>query len=1384
MDAEDAVRRWHSAKAVLLLLREELQQMRDFVDSLRIRQTLYKPSVDLNNIGEATGIVRRVQYSKDGLENMEEALRLVCDRLDALVTVCDVVFDDCAADLFAADNGEVLECLTRPAVTRVDEVEPKTEDENHAEDCMRLETENRQLFDQIVDMMRQVDDTDIRYSSDDTATHFQTQQTELIQSNEELTDADHTSDVTEANSSLESSYTTCDGSGSASTYVWVQSTFDEISTDFTPKANEAQFYSHSHVADENPEPVKREITESSERHEKISEDVGAFACDEQRYRNALQLLRKEKTLLQLQQRANVKLHHELVQLSDQNRKLQNIVSELRTSLDLKNNEVLALTNKADHVSQLLDEQVEEFRCVLGAVTRESDEELDRLATENSKLKSALSSLNTTDGFSEKESTENKPSVHNTSAHGDTYEAVIREDLSCATLQLLTDDTLSKGRRGGISPQTEDEVSFSQCFDVSCADSSTELDKFIPSQRSSSTLDCRKPDALLVVPGYCIEDLWSEIDYLKNMFERCRYPATDIGEHQHFLPDKDWDDSGAITHSNNDDTVAVDEESGPTRLPLDLDDIFCCDQSLNLCSNPVTPPRGASPAWQTGQDFQRNHEEMKNEGKLTKRPLSQLNVNENEVDVSRASVLSTSVGLIGDKLQTSCLSGNTLTSSLSRSLSDSRLLLKFGASRLHEHCELCSCNFDNSSGTYVYESSISHQCFCDYLQQHYTKHKGSVRGAATQTERQEPHVDDMGEHPEENRLERSARWAFGGNIIEAYDSLQSDLHCFREIMVCDDFEIVHEHKVEEFSTADLQFIMAHFQHHVEEKIILDGENRLLVEEVGRLLSDLLKQGQTNLPVIEEEYNRTIDVESEANQQEVEQHDLCSSASISFQKIEDSLDRKYFKHRLARRAAEENKVSTALQSCEQQAAEQDGKFTLKIVGRNKSASDLEETGFPVHFSPLEVDKQWRSISEVASGDSLQEVLQPRSLLQQRREYFQQELLKTTEENSYLDELRSLQQQHSIQSDTIGRVLRSQHQETESQQQTSKELGFGTNELNDCKSRYKTNDNDLLQVKCFGGDKVRIKTDNFGQALEDAEHLSMDGEPVTNEKNGQLQANIVEVEGCKSFSVDDMIIVDVDRSQQYNTSSLLENEKAVGKCELDVEIQSTLYSSPDAVEIPTQAMSPSKGKQFESGKRTQIQSLQSNEFVDHFLGVPDTRFVRQSYVQTYAAETSSVLRSSDGLFFDDIGPSPFSQTNEPPCISDLVQQMRQQNARLARYLSAVNSLCRQWDYNRTVDQNDYQLDTTIVGLSGSTDLEGHRDCSTTDSSVFLPIESSPFMVLSAICLERPLVVDLTSITPIPTRSSSQKNSRYTIQMIFSLVEIMLDFIISYFIAYQVRQ
>ena len=74
----DATKRWHSAKAVLLLLREELQQMRDFIDRLRVRQIpRCKSPHDLNDLGGAGGLDCGVQNGPSGLCSVDEALRVV-----------------------------------------------------------------------------------------------------------------------------------------------------------------------------------------------------------------------------------------------------------------------------------------------------------------------------------------------------------------------------------------------------------------------------------------------------------------------------------------------------------------------------------------------------------------------------------------------------------------------------------------------------------------------------------------------------------------------------------------------------------------------------------------------------------------------------------------------------------------------------------------------------------------------------------------------------------------------------------------------------------------------------------------------------------------------------------------------------------------------------------------------------------------------------------------------------------------------------------------------------------------------------------------------------------------------------------------------------------
>ena len=665
------LRRWHSATAVLLLLSEELQQMRDFIDSLRVRRTVYKPSLDLNDLEVASGNGVQVRRGSDGLDSMDKALRLVCDHLDALVTVCDAVLHDCASELFADDCDAVPECLIGSPVVRGDEVESEMEDKKGVEDCIRLQTENRQMFDQLVDTIRQVENTGIRYSSPEVAI-VQTQRTEKLQSREySQVDTDHISESTEANWSHESSYTTCDrySSGSTSPNVRIRMGFEEMSTDFTSAANKAQFYSEG-----DNELGESNIDKCSQIHAKVSEDAGVLDAEVQTFRSAMELLSKEKRLLQLQQRSNVTLHHELMKLSDENRKLHDIISELRTSLDRKNNEVLSLTEKADHVGRLLDEQVEEFRCVFRAVSRENDEEVNRLTAENSKLKSVLESLSTKDDSSDREE------IDDTASRG-MHEAIIHENVACAVPEKMqTKGFLDNGRSVGVGPETEDEVSSQQSSVVLC-EGSIEPEELVPPQGPSLVVDCHKPD--LVVPVYCIDDLWSEIDALKKMVpERGFHMGENVEEDGRLHAYKDWKDSVAVTHYDSNDTVAVDERGmaghESTHLPFETDGPFCGYQSRNLSSNtPMMSPRGIS--LQNGNDLHGNRKDIMMEGKLTTKPLSELNTSKNEVETSRVDSQYTP-SMILDKLQNSRLpdmtkSSPVQTSSLSRSFSDSCLLPK-------------------------------------------------------------------------------------------------------------------------------------------------------------------------------------------------------------------------------------------------------------------------------------------------------------------------------------------------------------------------------------------------------------------------------------------------------------------------------------------------------------------------------------------------------------------------------------------------------------------------------------------------------------------------------------------------------------------------------------
>ena len=98
MDSEDAVRRWHSTSAVMLLIRDELQEMSHFIVGLRRGRRNPSRLRTVERLGY------RARRGRNCPAGSEEVLSIVCDRLDALVTVCDAVLDDTADDVFAYDT--------------------------------------------------------------------------------------------------------------------------------------------------------------------------------------------------------------------------------------------------------------------------------------------------------------------------------------------------------------------------------------------------------------------------------------------------------------------------------------------------------------------------------------------------------------------------------------------------------------------------------------------------------------------------------------------------------------------------------------------------------------------------------------------------------------------------------------------------------------------------------------------------------------------------------------------------------------------------------------------------------------------------------------------------------------------------------------------------------------------------------------------------------------------------------------------------------------------------------------------------------------------------------------------------------------------------------
>jgi len=833
--SENILRQWHSAKAVLLLLREELQQMRNFIDGLHVHQ------IQCNDLSGSRSHDCQVQGGPAGLDDVDKALRVVCDRLDALVIVIDVVLDDRATEMFDTEFGRTFgSALISEGVQK-----STVQDKDASRENFTPHTENRQLFDQLVSLMQQTDEIDtVQHNSHSqrhvTAieSHCQMPQTEWIQSNkysEDFTDTDH---VTEANSSNESSYTTCNGSssGSASPNAQHQSISEEIMIKCALNTNEALICDSLDVMAEDLEPPNSEVDECPKLHANLSDTIGAFLCKQHSHKHALELLHKEQSLLQLQQQTNIVLHRELVQLSDDSRKLQDIIADLGTSLVRKNNEVMTLRNKMEHVNRLLDEQVEEFRCVFRAVTLESDEELERLVVENSRLRSALASQDTIDGFNAEESTKKKLSGDNTYMHEQAHLPCIREHLGLVQEK----NALTEEKKNGIS--REDEVAFPQQFDDSSSPQYTKLEKAIPVQGSPLVQDYHISNARLVVPMDYVEDLWSEIEALKKtVFEQGHYLFTKkSNEHEQYVPGTDLNDSGAATCTGS--VVGDGDRELELTEHLSLNNVFSSGRVLHPCIAPSVSFHDSFYISRTGDYLGTNHEDMNKEGKLTKKkPLLGLNRSVNKTDVSHINSGTGNTSFIGTSWQVSHLPAvkQTQTNRLSRSVSDSCIQSQINASASHKGDRLSSSDLDYSSGK-IYEFQ-HHPCSTSYHLQHYQQRGINMRSAATQTKLQGSTTDMHADiQPEEDGLETfdQAYMAFNNDITKLYSSLKSELQRLQDVMIRDDFAI-HGCGEEDFSSVDLQSMVAHFKHHIDQKIMLNEENCLMVKEISQLLSELLK-----------------------------------------------------------------------------------------------------------------------------------------------------------------------------------------------------------------------------------------------------------------------------------------------------------------------------------------------------------------------------------------------------------------------------------------------------------------------------------------------------------------------------------------------------------------
>ena len=554
----DVVQRWHSTKAVLLLLSEEMQQMRNFIDNLRVSRITRNIHDDGS---EAADGERHGWRGPTGLEDVDKALRLVCDRLDALVIVCDAVLDDDGAAEWCSE-ADVERCSTGGSTDVIDDAEPgwtSVKDLTADADCLQLRCESRQVFDHVVETIERPHAVNRPlFEQSGVVTHNRCVQTPqstqrhhpAFQHDADAVDADNFSEGTEANSSHGSSYATCDAffSGSTSPGVRLPPAFEEMSTDFTSKSGAGQPFGDRE--DRESVATDNEKFLALDARDRIDEDM----CMEQTRGNAMQPIVDEETLLERQQRSNVMLLHELVRLSEQNRALQNTVAELRDRLDRKDSEIATLTNKADRLSRMLDEQVEEFRCVFRAVSRDNDERLDRLFSENDQLKCALTSVDSRDGAREVGTTESAALEHSRGV------TLIRDELASDAAKQWNKESasLNKAMKHRVSAQTADQVSFPQRNNI--VSSNGELDKCVQGRQSPT--DSRGSSV------HRAEGPWSETDVMEKAGQQQggRFVASGE-ERQCVIPTGNWNDAGAITerpYSQRElDAPEVDSTNSPS-----------------------------------------------------------------------------------------------------------------------------------------------------------------------------------------------------------------------------------------------------------------------------------------------------------------------------------------------------------------------------------------------------------------------------------------------------------------------------------------------------------------------------------------------------------------------------------------------------------------------------------------------------------------------------------------------------------------------------------------------------------------------------------------------------------------------------------------------------